>query len=171
MGADGGRKKIDHLIEIFKKPRIDGVGLVIVGSGVSPDLVQAMNKATTMYLGEVYDPANVTISKIFKMADVFCIPGHVGLGLNQAFYWGLPVVTEEGGQPPEIHYLISGRNGFLVPNNDVQELERKIMYLLTDDAARKAFSEHAREDILREASMEQMFKGFKQCLDSLVSCG
>jgi len=167
MGADGGRKKIDHLIEIFKKPRVDGVGLVIVGSGVSPELLETMNKATTVYLGEVYDSTNVTISKIFKMADVFCIPGHVGLGLNQAFYWGLPVVTEEGGQPPEIHYLISGRNGFLVPNNDVEELERKIMYLLTDEAARKAFSENAREDILREASMEQMFKGFKQCLDSL----
>ena len=56
------------------------------------------------------------------MADVFAIPGHVGLGLNQAFYFGLPVVTEEGKHPPEIAYLKPGRNGFMVPENDLAAL-------------------------------------------------
>jgi glycosyltransferase involved in cell wall biosynthesis len=120
-----------------------------------------------MYLGEVHDPGNVTISKLFKMADIFCLPGHVGLGLNQAFFWGLPVVTEDGGQPPEIHYLVDGRNGFLVPNNDVEDLKRKVQYLLADDDTRRAFSVRAREDILREGSVEQMFNGFKQCIEAL----
>src|ERR1039458_6778847 len=74
-----------------------------------------MNPQTTMYLGEVHDPQNLQISRVFKMADVCAIPGHVGLGLNQAFYFGLPVVTEEGKHPPEIANLKHGRNGFIGP--------------------------------------------------------
>lgn len=167
MDAAGGRKKIDHLIKIFKDISLKGAGLVIVGSGVNADLDKQMNKDNTMYLGEIYDPGHVQISKIFKIADLFSIPGHVGLGLNQAFYWGLPVVTEEGLQPPEIHYLINGRNGFVVPNNDLNELKNKILYLLENDAIRKEYSINAREDILKNASIENMFMGFKNCIDSL----
>lgn len=168
MDAAGGRKKIDHLVKVFHDISLKDAGLVIVGSAAKADLQILMNKYNTMYLGEIYDPHNIQISKIFKMADVFSIPGHVGLGLNQAFYWGLPVVTEEGLQPPEIHYLIHGRNGFIVPNNDVNELKNKILYLLKNDEARKEMSINARNDIMKNASIEKMFMGFKSCIDSLL---
>ena len=168
MDAVGGRKKIHHLIEIFRNIKIKGIGLVIVGSGMSNDLLDKMNKENTIYLGEIHDPQHLQISKLFKMADVFSLPGHVGLGLNQAFYWGLPMVTEEGGQPPEINYLINGRNGFIVPNNDLAELKKKILYLLENDSLRQKFSINARNDILKNASIENMFMGFKNCIDSLV---
>ena len=167
MGEDRERKKIRHLVEIFRGSEWKGVGLVIVGSGVARDLQEGMNGGNTRYLGQVHDRGNVQISKIFRMADVFSIPGHVGLGLNQAFYFGLPVVTEEGGQPPEIHYLIDGRNGFIVPKNDLSELKNKIGYLLENDEIRKQFGENARRDILEHASIENMFLGFRDCLDSL----
>ena len=103
------------------------------------------------------------------MADVFSVPGHVGLGLNQAFYWGLPVVTEDGSQPPEINYLINGRNGFIVPNNDLRDLKEKILYLLTEDLAREEFSKNAKEDILKHASIENMFNGFRKCVLTLTT--
>ncbi|MBN1366085.1 MAG: glycosyltransferase, partial [Syntrophaceae bacterium] len=144
------------------------VGLVIVGEGMSAELVNKTNKNNTIYLGEIHDSRNIQISKIFKMADIFSIPGHVGLGLNQAFYWGLPVVTEEGGQPPEINYLINGRNGFIVPDNDVNKLKEKILYLIHNDEIRQEFSQNARHDILRNASVSNMYMGFKNCVDSLT---
>ncbi len=168
MGEGGGRKKVDHLIKIFGEMNANGSGLVIVGEGVSKEALNAGAKDNVKYLGEVYDPKNIQISKIFKMADVFSIPGHVGLGLNQAFFWGLPVVTEEGPQPPEIHYLVNGRNGFIVPENDLAALKSKILYLLENDGVRRTFSENAREDILRHASIENMFDGFKRCAESLA---
>jgi glycosyltransferase involved in cell wall biosynthesis len=168
MDVGGQRKKLHHLIETFREIEMNGVGLVIVGSGVNNGLLSKMNRENTVYLGEIYDPQNIQISKIFKMADLFSIPGHVGLGLVQAFYWGLPVVTEDGLQPPEIHYLINGRNGFIVPNNDLGELKKKIMYLLENDEKRREFSRHAREDILENASVHNMFMGFKNCVDSLL---
>jgi glycosyltransferase involved in cell wall biosynthesis len=130
MDVDRGRKKVDHLIELFRDVENRDAGLVIVGSGMKPEWRERINPRTTIYLGEVHDAQNVQISKIFTMSDVCVIPGHVGLGLNQAFYFGLPVVTEEGKHPPEIAYLKPGRNGFIVPQDDLAQLKEKIFYLL-----------------------------------------
>jgi glycosyltransferase involved in cell wall biosynthesis len=127
-----------------------------------------MNRENTIYLGEVYDAQNIQISKIFHMADLFSIPGHVGLGLVQAFHFGLPVVTEEGLQPPEIHYLRDGWNGYLVPENDIDALQMRIEQLLRNDEERFTFSRNARQGIEEHGSIENMFLGFKNCLESLV---
>jgi glycosyltransferase involved in cell wall biosynthesis len=169
MGATKGRKRVDHLIDIFRRLERNDIGLVLVGSGLSDELKARMNPRNTLYLGEVHDPQNLRISKLCKMADVCAIPGHVGLGLNQAFYWGLPVVTEECNHPPEICYLKPGRNGFIVPGDDLQALQDRILYLLDNDAIRAEFSRHAREDILNQASIEGMFTGFKNCVEYLTS--
>ena len=169
MGEGNGRKRVDHLIDIFRGLDRSGIGLVLVGSGLSEELKARMNTRNTVYLGEVHDPQDLQISKLCKMADVCVIPGHVGLGLNQAFYWGLPVITEEGDHPPEMFYLKPGRNGIVVPRNDTASLRDRILWLLDNDQLRSEFSRNARQDILREASVEGMFSGFKACVDFLTS--
>jgi len=171
MGTGGGRKKVHHLINIFKEINDPAIGLVLVGSGMDENLANRINKSNTIYLGEVHDPRHIQISKIFKMADVFSVPGHIGLGLNQALFWGLPAVTEAGDQPPEIQYLIDGRNGFIVPDNDQAELKEKILYLLNNDSIRQVFSQNAKKDILQNASVENMFQGFKNCVDFITEKG
>lgn len=161
-------KKVEHLIEAFNQIDEPGCGCVIVGDQMDYDLKNLIRKNNICFLGEIFDPQNIKASKLFKMADVFVIPGDVGLGMNQAFYWGLPVVTEDGLQPPEIHYLKNGRSGFIVPENDVAALREKTLLLLKDDALRAEFSRNAREDILREASIETMFQGFLDCVRALA---
>jgi hypothetical protein len=49
----------------------------------------------------------------------------------------------------------------------VDELRRKIVYLLENDEAEE-MGKNAREDILREASVSNMFAGFKECVERLV---
>ncbi len=169
MDVDKGRKRVDHLVEMFRDVKRSDIGLVLVGSGLSPELKSRINPRNTIYLGEVHDAQDFQISKLCKMADVCAIPGHVGLGLNQAFYWGLPVVTEEGNHPPEVGYLKPGRNGFIVPQNDIASLKERIFFLLDNDEVRAEFSKHAREDILREGSIEGMFVGFQQCVDYMTT--
>lgn len=173
MGADGGRKRVDHLIDIFREAEGTDAGLVIVGSGMREEWRKRINPRTTVYLGEVHDPENRQIARIFTMADLCVIPGHVGLGLNQALCYGLPVITMEGKQPPEICYLKPGRNGYMVPEGDVGQLRDRIFELLNNDSLRARFSTAAREDFLKEASIEGMFQGFYQCVESLVTekCG
>jgi glycosyltransferase involved in cell wall biosynthesis len=164
-------KKVEHLVDVFNELREPGVGCILVGDAMGYDLKSMIKTDNIQYLGEIHDPQNLKISKLFKLADVFCIPGDVGLGLNQAFFWGLPVVTEEGFQPPEIHYLVNGRNGFIVPENDLEALKAKILHLLHNDQVREQFSRNAREDILREASIETMFQGFRESLARLEAGG
>lgn len=160
MEIRGGRKKVDHAIQLFNEIDHPDYGLVLVGSGLSETMRMKLNPKNTVYLGEVYDPDNLRISKIFKMADVFLMPGHIGLGINQAFFWSLPVITEEGAHPPEIHYLVNGRNGFMVKENDLGALREKVLYLLGDDAERLRLGENAYHDITESASIDQMFQGF-----------
>jgi len=167
IGEERNRKKVDHLIDMFRTlDRLD-VGLVIVGSGLSDELRARINPSNTIYLGEVHDAENRQISRIFKIADVCSIPGHVGLGLNQAFYWGLPVVTEHGNQPPEIEYLCDGENGFIVPENDRQALRERLMLLLDDGQQLRRMSANARQSIMANASIDGMFDGFFSCASRL----
>jgi len=168
MGEGKGRKRVDHLVDIFGSLERKDVGLVIVGSGLPDDVRVRINPRNTMYLGEIHDARDLGIAKLFKMADICVIPGHVGLGLNQAFFWGLPVVTEECDHPPEIAYLKPGRNGFIVPHNDLDSLRDRIVFLLDRDDVRADFSKNAREDILKEASIEGMFSGFNDCVRFLT---
>ena len=168
MGLGGERKKVEHLIEVFRTIDRDDIGAVIVGDGMPEALKARINPKNTRYLGAIHDPQDLKVSKLFKAADLFVVPGHIGLALNQAFYWGLPVVTESGRQPPEIHVLKDGRNGYIVPENDVDELKEKILFLLNNDAVRQEFSRNAREDILREASTEGMFQAFHRAV--VLSC-
>jgi glycosyltransferase involved in cell wall biosynthesis len=169
IGEEQNRKKVDHLIDIFRDLDRSDVGLIIVGSGLSDEHRARMNPANTRYLGEVHDAENRQISRVFKMADVCSIPGHVGLGLNQAFFWGLPIVTEHGKQPPEIEYLRDGENGFIVPEDDRHGLRERLFWLLNNNQERARMSANARHDILTHASIEGMFKGFLSCLQYISS--
>jgi glycosyltransferase involved in cell wall biosynthesis len=168
IGEEKNRKKVDHLIEMFRDFERNDTALVIVGSGLSDELRARINPANTFYLGEVHDPENRQISRIFKMADICSIPGHVGLGLNQAFFWGLPMVTEHGNQPPEIEYLKDGVNGFMVAEDDRAALRERLLFLLENDEQRRQMSANARRDILTNASIEGMFDGFLSCVTYLT---
>lgn len=168
MAADNGRKRVDHLIEIFRNLSRKDVGLVLAGPGMSLDLQRRLNPRNTRYFGNLQDPEDLQISRLCKMADLCAIPGHVGLGLNQAFYWGLPVITEEGHHPPEIAYLKPGRNGFIVPSGALSVFEQRMLEMLDHDELRAQFSRNAAVDIRTEASPEVMFQGFYQCVERIA---
>jgi glycosyltransferase involved in cell wall biosynthesis len=171
MGIGGERKKVGDLVEAFRTVDRADVGAVIVGSGMPKELSDRVNARNTICLGPLRDAEDRQVNKLFKAADLFVIPGHVGLALNQAFYWGLPVVTEMGSHPPEIHCLKSGHNGFMVPENDIDALREKILLLLEDDRLRAEFSQRARQDVLRDASPEGMFQGFLRATEHAVGPG
>jgi len=114
------------------------------------------------YLGAIYDP--IQINEIFKMSDIFCMPGAIGLAINQAFYHGLPVVVEDVPHGPEGVYLKNGQNGFLFKEGDVKEMMAKIHTLCRDEALYRQFSTQARITIQEEASIEKMFQGFLEAI-------
>ena len=119
------------------------------------------------YLGTIYD--DVSINEIFKMSDVFCIPGTNGLGINQAIYWGLPCVTMNVLHSPEIIYLKNNKNGYIVENED--ELSEKLLLLLEDNALRNKFLEYSKKITTTEADISIMYKGFLNAIKSVKETG
>ncbi|VUX55646.1 conserved protein of unknown function [uncultured Woeseiaceae bacterium] len=104
------------------------------------------------------------------MADIFSIPGKMGLGINQAMYWGLPVVTEDVRHSPEISYVANDVNGFVVQKHNANELAEKINYLLSHPKIYQQFSSSARSSIIENASIDIMCNGFIEAIQSVEAC-
>ena len=154
-----GRKKIEVLSEIFinEYKNSPDVGWVIVGPDLSDDLKSSIKGIKNIYyLGPVYE--KLKMAEIFSMADLYCVPGALGLGIIEAFFWGLPVLTMDVNHGPEAFYLRNGSNSLIA--KDSKELKQMISDLLFDDKKRVAFSTNARKVFREEATLDKMFDGF-----------
>jgi glycosyltransferase involved in cell wall biosynthesis len=160
MGRFQKRKRIDQLVAAMRLMNRPDIGLILVG----PDAERVLDDVDgpNIYkLGPIYDDQRFDL---LSAADVYCLPGAVGLSIVDAFHCGLPFVTEDGDESAEIAYLKHGENGFVVPRGDVSELARSLLLLLDDDELRAHFSDAARKEAAGNASIEQLCEGFVQAL-------
>lgn len=152
-------KRLDVLLDIFKG--VSNIGVVVVGAGISDDQICKINQYSNLYyLGPKYGHE---VWEIFNMGDLYSTPGHIGLGLNEAFYWEKPVVILNGNHAPEIYYLENGKNGFIV--NDELELKEKIIKLLTDKELYDSFSQSCRKTYIEKCDISNMFNGFVEAVN------
>lgn len=152
-------RKVDLLCETFEQITEENIKLLIVGTGVSEDQQNRIKKLkNASYLGALFDPR--VVNEIYKMSDVFVMPGGVGLAINHAFYHGLPAIIEDVNHSPEAYYLKDGENGFLFRKGDPLDLKHKILTLLENEDLYRQFSNNALQVITTEASYEKMIKGF-----------
>ena len=107
-----------------------------------------------------------SMAEIFSMADLYCVPGALGLGIVEAFYWGLPVVTMAVNHGPEAYYLREGHNSLIA--KDIKELELMILDILFNDEKRALFSGNARRVYFEEATLDKMFEGFSLQLERVL---
>lgn len=154
------RKRLDNLAEAMAYMNRSDLGLILVG----PDqegILNDINGANTYKLGTIYGKDKFDL---LSASDVYCIPGAVGLSIVDAFYCGLPIVTEDGDESAEMMYLKNGKNGFVVPKGDMTELARKLTLLLDNDALRQRFSDEARKEIMENGHIDKLCAGFKDAL-------
>lgn len=152
-------KGLDILLKLFRDT--PDIGLVIVGGGINDEQMKIVNDTPNYYyLGEKYGS---DVDEIYQIGDVFSTPGHIGLALNQAMYWGLPVVVLNRIHAPEIIYLHDGVNGRIIDTEE--ELKQVIVSLCTDEKMLDSYSKAARETYEKEMSIDIMFKGFNEAID------
>lgn len=160
MGRMQKRKRMDHLVKAFVHMNRSDIGLILVGpdpEGIL-DKIEGNNifKLVPIYGEKKYD--------LLSSADVFCLPGAVGLSIVDAFHCGLPFVTEEGDESAEIMYLKNGVNGFIVPRGNIPVMSQKLLALLDDEKLRKRFSHAAKQEIKENGSMDIFCSGFRKAL-------
>jgi len=136
------------------------IGLILVGPDTD-GILRDVYSDNIYKLGPIYGDERLDL---LSASDVYCLPGEVGLGIVDAFYCGLPIVTEVGDKSPEIMYLRDGVNGFFVPRDDVHQLVAKLKLLLGDDVIRERFSREARKEINTNGHIDMMCKGFSDAL-------
>jgi glycosyltransferase involved in cell wall biosynthesis len=157
-------RKVDYLLEGFEKYPPPKTVLLIVGPGLTAEQEARVKKTDNIqYFGAIYDP--IKINEIYKLSDIFCMPGAIGLAVNHAFYYRIPVVVEDVDQGPEAIYLKTGQNGYLFKKGDIEDMMDKIVTLLEDKNLYESFSKQAEETIKKEASVEKMLAGFLEAIN------
>lgn len=160
MGRIQRRKRLDHLVEALLYMNRSDIGLIFVG----PDDDGVLNKyvGDNIYkLGPIYGEEKFDL---LSSAEVYCLPGAVGLSIIDAFYCGLPFVTEKGDESAEIMYLKDGVNGFSVPKGNISMMAQKLLLLIDDNNLRKRFSDAAKLEITENGSIDKLCAGFKDAL-------
>lgn len=160
VGRMQRRKRIDDLIQAFAMLGLEEVGLILSGPD-NEGILNTIEGKNIYMLGPIYGDESLDL---LSASDVYCLPGSIGLSIVDAFYCGLPVVTENVIHGPEIMYLKDGINGFIVPKGDITKLAAKLKMLLADDALRERFSQAARDEIMTSGHIDRMCEGFRNTL-------
>lgn len=147
-------KRVDLLMESFAD--LDNIAVVMVGPGFSQKQHEMEKQHSNFYyLGEKYGDE---VNEIYKMGDIFSTPGHIGLAMNEALFWGLPVVLLQGKHAPEIYYMKDRKTGYLA--KDETDYKEYIIELLQDDERLKEMSVNCLKVYEEEVSIDKMYQGF-----------
>jgi glycosyltransferase involved in cell wall biosynthesis len=140
-------KRVDQVIRAL--PRIarlvPDVVLLLIGQGPELEKLSHLAKALGVddrvrFTGPVYDEA--VLARYFLCSSLAVCPGYVGLNVNHAFAYGVPVVTTDDYwlHSPEIAMVTPGKTGAFFRNNDTDSLAEVVVSVLSDDATLRAMS-------------------------------
>jgi glycosyltransferase involved in cell wall biosynthesis len=137
-------KKLGFLLEAAREvhARIPGFHLIIVGDGPDRPRVEraARELSYVHYVGATFGAARAAY---FANADVFMMPGLVGLAVVDAFASGLPVLTTDVPlHGPEIEYVRDGVNGVMT-RHDPQAYAQATIEVLSDETRLHAMRDAA----------------------------
>ncbi|PYN57063.1 MAG: hypothetical protein DMD94_05505 [Candidatus Rokuibacteriota bacterium] len=164
VGRIQKRKRLERLFEAFVHMNRPDVGLILVGP--DPDRILEKFTGDNIYkLGSLYGDAKFDI---LSSADVYCLPGAVGLSIVDAFHCGLPFVTEDGDESAEMMYLKNGVNGFITPRGNIAELAHTLRLLIDDNALRRRLSDAARREVADNGNIDKLAAGFRDALDYVI---
>lgn len=161
------KARLDLALLAMRELVDDGLDVVLVVIGDGPmreewrQLAGRLGlSARVRWLGLLYD--EVRLAPWFLAAEAFVYPGAIGLSLNHALAYGLPVITHDNArnQMPEFAALSPGNNGMTYKEGDWKDLAWKIRSLLSNPELRARMSEEALRTLHRDYSFDGMVNRF-----------
>lgn len=145
--------------------------LVIVGDGPAKNYLTQEAKRLKLdsqiqWVGALYDQKQ--LAPWFLEAAAFVFPGAIGLSLNHAMAYGLPVLTHDNpaAHGPEFAYLTPDENGFVFSENDSSALAGTILKVMeTRDL--QQLSENALDTMYNKITMAKMSRNFIRSLSDI----
>jgi glycosyltransferase involved in cell wall biosynthesis len=140
--------------------------LIVVGDGSCRDVVvrAAAREPRIRHLGALFGREK---APCFLLSRLFLCPGLVGLGIQEAFAAGLPLLTTDIPiHSPEIDYLRPGINGLLT-DDDPRAYAQAVTQLLGNEERLKSLGDAARDDARHysvDGMAERFCQGIRSCL-------
>ena len=155
--VDDRRKGLDVLLKTFNIVlKKTDANLVVAGSGNQKPLKDLSSSLgitrQVTFTGFVDD---ITLQKLYSICDVYVCPSRLegfGLTIVDAMAAGKPVVATRVGAIPEI--VKQGENGFLVQDNNENELAVAITQILGSSSQAKAMGENNKKKVQSHYSWE-----------------
>jgi glycosyltransferase involved in cell wall biosynthesis len=169
-------EKILEVFDILEEKMPNQVGIHFVGGGeIEPlqNIVQQKNwQNKVKFYGSIYDERQS--GEYLFASDLMIMPGYLGLAVNHAFIFDIPVIsfaqTETGPfHSPEIEYVTNGETGFLVPNLSVEAMATTIEMYLKNPALQAKMKKNIRHKMEHELTIANMVKGFTDAIDFVLN--
>lgn len=147
VGAIEETKRLEDLIQAMENvwAKCPSAKLILVGDGyIKHDLERMVSDLkrndSVIFTGRVLEG----VSKYFLLADVFVLPGLGGLAIPHAMVHGLPVIARVA-DGTEKDLITDGVTGYLLKDNNNEQLSEKILKIITDKELRKEMGTHCKD--------------------------
>lgn len=151
------RKGLDILLNAFRKIKKDDIELLIIG-GSESRLIEEFGEEIPYGVTILPFMSKDELFEYYKAADLFVLPTREdvwGLVINEAMACGLPVITtEKCGSGAEL--IEEGRNGYIVPVEDVDALAMSMKKILESNSLEEKGIESLR--IIEKYTFQTMAK-------------
>ena len=165
MGRLVPEKGTQLLLETFERIRRDRpAALLIIGAGPEREAMEAY--VTQQQLSDVHLlgplPDDEAAPYLYA-ADVMLMPGYLGLVINHAFAFGLPIVSRRNPvgvkyHSPEVEYVQSGKTGVLSDSDGAEDLAAAVLRVLADQ---ERFSANAMDYARTYLRIDRMVDGLE----------
>ncbi|TDU40143.1 N-acetyl-alpha-D-glucosaminyl L-malate synthase BshA [Gelidibacter sediminis] len=141
-------KQIPDVIKVFDNIQKQmPAKLLMVGEG--PEKIEAERLCEKLGIENkvVFFGNSNEIDKILCFSDLFLLPSQTesfGLAALEAMALGVPVISSNTGGIPEVN--IEGVSGFLSNVNDVEDMSKNAIYILSDDERLNTFKVNAAKE-------------------------
>jgi len=138
--------------------------LVVAGSGPETDALKeyAADIPHVSFTGYLPDEE---LAELLLATDVFTMPGHGGLAVQQAMTMDNPVVTTplDG---TERDLIEDGGNGYLVPDGDIRALAAGVADVLDRSPEdRRRMGARSWEIVETQVNIDRMVEGFRRAIE------
>lgn len=160
-------KRIKFLLDACQniKRYFPGFEMIFLGGGPDACLVTENSRKNSWvhYIGPCFGEEKVPY---FMLADIFLMPGLVGLGVLDSFVFETPMITTDYPyHSPEIGYIRNGKNG-IITRNDIKSYVNGVKEALSDKDKLNELKSGCKDSV-GEYTLENMVDRFT---DGIVRC-
>ena len=165
IGRLSKRKKISYLLEVFKniENKYDSISLMIVGQGPEFEhikkIIDFLELKNVSLVGPKYE---LEAAKYLYVSDIMIMPGWLGLAVNHAFIYGLPIVSQKENDyltnhAPEAMHLKHKFNGWFAKYNDSEDMIKGIDEIINNY---ESYSKNAFQYAQNNLGIDKLVHGF-----------